>query len=110
MEQLDVLITKEKVKPIKAVKAAGGRLLVEMLTTQEILGTILTVKNHAGHGQAPQGYIIDVGPTVPTEYAFEVGQRVILQGKYIPIPSVPGFTRELGIVEASDIKAIIVEE
>lgn len=91
------------------VKPVGSHILVEILTAQESLGTKLTVTNTSDVG-APQGYVLAVGPSFKEEdWGFTVGDRVLLQGKHIPLPIISE-GRSKSIVEPTMIKAVLVEK
>jgi hypothetical protein len=92
-------------------RATGTMILVEMLTAQESMGTVLSLGTKT-KAASPQGYIIDVGPALKAEeWGFKVGDRVLLQGQYVPVPwNRHGTERELGIVMAHDIKCVLQED
>jgi len=103
------------VPSVVGVKPCGAQVLVELLTAQEALGTILHIDNAAATNGAPQGYIVAVGPKVPTDMGFEVGNRVTLHGNYTPIPEGQKLDRANPqrpwiLVEPHQIKAVFVEE
>jgi co-chaperonin GroES (HSP10) len=86
-------------------------VLVEMLTAQESLGTVFIVGENAK--APPQGYVVDIGPALEADkWGIKVGDRVLLQGSYVPvpIPKANRSNRELGIVQAHDIKCVLQEE
>lgn len=94
---------------VVGIKPSGSQILVEMLSSKEILGTTLTIKGDSNIG-APQGYVLAIGPNVdPKVWGFEIGNRVLLQGAYIPVPKIND-GRAMGIVEPHAIKAILVED
>lgn len=102
------IMKKRKVGNIENVKAIGYFVLVEMLTPDESLNSPLAVTNTKG--LPPQAYIVDIGPALNRkEWGIEVGDRVVIQGVYVPVPTPTG-ARELGIVQAHDIKCVLVEE
>lgn len=104
-----VVVTKKIARKVVDVIPPGSKILVEHLTPQEAMGTELVINNNVKQ-EINQGYIVKLGPTVPPEYEFEVGQRVALQGSFNPLPKLPGYERELVIVDFTSIKAIFVEE
>jgi len=100
---------------VVGVKPCGSQVLVELLTAQEALGTILHIDNTAATNGAPQGYIVAVGPKVPSDMGFSVGNRVTLHGNYTPLPEGQKFERTNPhrpwiLVEPHQIKAVFVEE
>lgn len=96
---------------IKDVKILGSSVLVEMLTAKEALGTEFEVPDGSAAG-APQGYVLKVGPKLDADAGIKVGDRVLLQGTFVPLAEVAGLGashRQKGIVEPHNIKAILVE-
>ena len=97
-----------KVGAIAGAKATGSMVLVEMLTAQEAMGTIITIGDNTK--APPQGYIVDIGPALEADkWGIKVGDRVLLQGSYVPVPHRKS-GRELGVVQAHDIKCVLQEE
>lgn len=99
-----------KAGTLVGAKATGSMVLVEMLSAQESMNTVLVVGENAK--APPQGYIVDIGPALEADkWGIKVGDRVLLQGTYVPVPLPKGNrTRELGIVQAHDIKCVLQEE
>ena len=86
----------------------GSMVLVEHLTAQEILGTSLEVGDSTQVG-SPQSYVLKLGPKVPEYAGIKAGDRVLLQGTYVPVPDYGESERERGLVEMHNIKAILIE-
>ena len=102
-------ITAKAAPAVIDVKAAGSQIIVEHLTSQEILGTNLIVEDEMA-GTPHQAYIVDIGPAVDTKnWGFEVGSRVVLQGKFVPIPMMSESGRLMGSTDPSSVKVILVE-
>lgn len=97
----------KKFKKVTDVKAVGTTILLEMLSPEEAAGSHL-----ATSGKSQQGRIIDVGPSIETDkWGFQKGQRVLLQGTFVPVPRFPGGDeRELVVVDPHMIKCAFVEE
>jgi co-chaperonin GroES (HSP10) len=105
---------------IKAVKPLGGQVLVEILLEEEvspqsniILPDSARGKGNTGVGGAPQGYVLDIGPGLPAGFGIKVGDRVLLQGAFVPLPKLSdnrNGSRERALVEPHTIKAILEEE
>lgn len=95
------------IRKVVDYKAPGSKVLVRMLTPEECAGSRL-----ATTGKANQGRIVDIGPSIEEKWGFARGQRVLLQGTYVPVPRFPGDgdERELGVVDPHMIQCIIVEE
>ena len=95
---------------VTAVKAVGYNVLVEMLTANEIMNTKFALAENAVSGEAPQGYVLDIGPGVEVDkLGFKVGDRVLLQGNYVPVPAYGDSERKRGLVQPHDIKAVLEE-
>lgn len=104
-----------KVPQVSGIRPCGTQVLVELLTAQEALGTILKIDSAASVNGAPQGYIVDVGPKVADDLGFKAGDRVTLHGNYTPVPEGQKFNRKNShrpwiLVEPHQIKAVFVEE
>lgn len=112
-------ISKPKQPPIRAVKPLGGQVLVEVFTEEEVSESQLILPDNAknkgglGVGGAPQGRVLDIGPGLPSEFGVKVGDRVLLQGSFVPLPKLNDHRdgdRERALVEPHTIKAILVED
>lgn len=96
---------------IKKVTPIGSQILVELLTSQEMLGTNMIVNDQSEVSSPPQAYIVEIGPSLPKEWNVKVGDRVLLQGSHIPVPKLNSDeARRRSIVEVHTIKAILEEE
>lgn len=104
-----------KIPSISGVKPCGSQVLIELLTAQEALGTVLHVESTATMSGAPQGYVLAKGPKVSEDLGFNVGDRVTLHGNYTPLPEGQKFNRTNShrpwiLVDPHQIKAVFVEE
>lgn len=98
---------KRKVCSVSEIKPVGSLVLVEILSDQEAVGTRLTVTKI--QGTPPQAFVLDIGPAFkPADWGVKVGDRVILQGNYVPVPTPEG-DRQKGIVEPHTIKCVLEE-
>lgn len=94
---------------IVGVKPTGSQVLIELLTAQEALGTNMIVGDQAEVG-SPQAYVLAFGPGLSeVDTAVKVGDRVLLQGSYVPVPKFDQSPRRRGLVELHGIKAILEE-
>lgn len=101
---------KSSTPKVKAVRPYGSTILVEMLNAEEALGTGLALAKGTSIG-APQAYILAFGSRVnPEEAGVKIGDRVMLQGTYVPVVNFDHSDRQKGIVEIHNIKAVIEEE
>lgn len=100
---------KAQVPDIKEVHPFGSSILIENLKADEIMGTSLYVQEDAETEGAPQAYIVELGPKVDDDCGLSVGDRVYVQGSFIPVINTSGNGRERGILEIHNIKGIIEE-
>lgn len=96
-----------KIRKVTGHKAVGSAILVEMLSPEEAAGSHL-----ATTGKSTQGRIVEIGPALkPEDWGIAKGNRVLLQGTFVPVPRFPGDDlRELVVVDAHMIKCILEEE
>lgn len=97
---------------IKDVNPCGSQVLVELLTAQEALGTILQIDADASITGAPQGYVRKKGPKVAEDWGFAIGDRVTLHGNYTPLSENidrPNSHRPWILVDPIQIKAVLLE-
>lgn len=95
---------------IVGAKATGQNLLVELLTTNEVMQTTLTLGEKT-KVDVPQAYIIDIGPSVDKEkVGVNVGDRIILSGGFVPLPKALDSDRQKGIIDCWSVKAVLKEE
>ena len=100
-----------QIPKVKGVHPFGSKILVETLKASEVMGTSLAV-DHAGAdtGDAPQAYIVELGPQVPEDSGLKVGQRVYWEGKGMAVKDPRAeHGRVRALLEISNIRAIIEE-
>lgn len=102
----------KQVPKVKAVHPFGSKILVEALKASEVLGTTLAVDGVSSEtGDAPQAYIVELGPSVPEESGLKVGQRVYWEGKGMAVKDPRAEEDRIrALLEISNIRAIIEEE
>jgi hypothetical protein len=100
------------VPAVKAVHPTASRVLIEIIEARELIKTELHLpEGTAADDGAPQAYIIELGPGVPEECEYKVGQRVYWEGKGTPVQDPRGTPNRLrALLEFSNIKALIEEE
>lgn len=96
-------------KSIIDVQPVGNYVLVEKLTPQESLNTNLLIATD-DKASAPQAIVLAIGPLVNPNYGIKVGQRVLIQGSYVPAPNFNNNGREKHVLLPDMIKAILVDE
>ena len=100
-----------KVPKIKSVKPTGSQVLIEFLTSQEMLGTSLAVNEKTDLKVPLQGYVRSVGPNFKSsDYGFNIGDRVTVSGSGIHVPNWDNIHRDRFLMEPSSIKGVIIEE
>lgn len=94
----------------KAIHPFGSKVLVEILKADEIIGTVLHISENTQMDGAPQAYIIELGPNVPSDSGLAVGQRIYWTGRGTQIDN-PGCNsgRVNALLEISNVLAIIEE-
>jgi co-chaperonin GroES (HSP10) len=112
-------VAKPKQPPVRAVKPLGGQVLVEVYDESELSDSSIILPDNAkgkgslGVGGAPQGRVLDIGPGLPKEFGVKIGDRVLLQGSFVPLPKLMDQRdgdRERALVEPHTIKAILLED
>lgn len=94
---------------IVGIQPFGSMVLVEHLNADEALGTSLAISDDADVG-SPQAYVIALGPRLPEDCGLKIGDRVMLQGTYVPVINYDNYKRKRGLVEIHNIKAVLVED
>jgi len=102
---------RSNVPAVLAVHPTAARVLVEIIEARELIKTDLHLpEGTAGDDGAPQAYIIELGPTVPEECGYEVGQRVYWKGTGTPVQDPRGTHNRIRcLLEFSNIMALIDE-
>jgi hypothetical protein len=99
------------VPKVKGVRPCGAQVLIEFLTSQEMLGTSLVVNDKTDLKVPLQGYVRATGPNFKSsDYGFDVGDRVTVSGAGIHVPNWDGIARDRFLMEPSSVKGVIVEE
>lgn len=97
-------------RKIVEVKATNHNIVVELLAADEIFNTTLKI-NENSKVEAPQAYILDIGPSVVREtVGIQVGDRIVFSGMMTPLPRSETTGRQRGLIEANCVKAVLKEE
>jgi hypothetical protein len=97
------------VRKISDIKPCGSKILVELLTAQEIMGTQFDVGTKVDVGM-PQARVISLGPAVNAEgWGFKVGDRVLLHGTGPIAPEYGDSDRDKALIEPHSVFGVIVE-
>lgn len=101
----------KRVRQVSGAKATGTFILVEKLTEEECANTPIILPNGEQTKNSNQAYIVDIGPALEADkWGIAVGNRVLLQGSFVPVPAKSPSGRELAIVTPHDLKAVLLEE
>lgn len=101
------LVAESTVRPPKAVHPFGSSILIEILNPDEQIGTKLYLGKNTKVDDAPQAYIVELGPKVPEDSGLKVGLRIYWQGNCIPLNDPRAKDRVRGLVEIHQIKAVV---
>lgn len=99
---------KKQVPKVVDVEPFGSMVLIEHLNSDEVLGTNLVISDKTDVG-TPQAYVLRLGPKVAAECGLAVGDRVMLQGTYVPVVNYDNHPRKRGLVELHNIKGVLKE-
>lgn len=95
---------------VTGTRPCGSQVLIEVLTPQELMNTMLTVTATTDTKQTLQAYVRDVGPSAnPEHWGFKVGDRVLFSGFGVMAPNVDECHRDRFLVEPQAIKGVLTE-
>lgn len=97
-----------KVKIVIGVEPVGNQVLVERLNEDELISSSVILSNKTTPSN--QAYVLAIGPLVVKDYGLKVGDRVLMQGSFVPVPDFAKTGREQNLVYPDMIKAILHEE
>jgi len=97
------------VPSITEVVPFGSSILIEHLSAQELLGTELFVSDDTKVDGAPQAYILALGSKLTEDSGLKVGDRIVVQGTFVPMPRLANNDRVRGVIEVHNVKAILKE-
>jgi co-chaperonin GroES (HSP10) len=101
-------VLKFEVNQIKGCKPVGSQVLLELLTAQEILNTKLHLGNNKANAEY-QAFVVAAGPGLKSDsWGFNVGDRVLVSGSGVPVPTYDESERERVLMEPHSIKAVLV--
>lgn len=104
--------SRPSVPKVKAVHPYGSKILVECLNNKELIDTNLFIPDDTAPSDAPQAYILELGPQVDEASGLEVGQRVYWEGKGLAVndPRSEKSGRVIALLEIHNVRGIIEEE
>jgi co-chaperonin GroES (HSP10) len=87
----------------------GSQVLIEVLTAQELMNTVLTVTGTTDTKTTLQAYVRAVGPGTGEHWGFKVGDRVLFSGFGVMAPNIDNNPRDCFLVEPQAIKGVLSE-
>ena len=102
----------KSVPKVKAVHPYGSKILVECLNNKELIDTTLFIPEDTAPSDAPQAYILELGPQVDEGSGLSVGQRIYWEGKGLAVndPRSEKSNRVVALLEIHNVRGIIEEE
>ncbi len=102
----------KKVPKVKAVHPYGSKILVECLNNKELIDTNLFIPEDTAPIDAPQAYILELGPQVDEGSGLHVGQRIYWEGKGLAVndPRSEKSGRVIALLEVHNVRGVIEEE
>ena len=97
-----------ELKEVKSVLPVGNQVLVERIFESELLEFETELLVSTNDKPSNQGFVLAIGPTVDDKVNIKVGDRVLLQGSFVPVPKYGTGTREQNLVYPDMIKAVLV--
>lgn len=98
------------VPSITGLKPTGSQVLVEVLTSQELMGTILEITERTDPKVPLQGYIRAAGPSFNKEtWGYDVGDRVLISGTGVMAPKYDDSPRDRFFMDPHSIKSVLSE-
>lgn len=107
---VDGLPKSAPVPTVKGVKPCGSQVLLEVLTKQELMNTVLTVTDNTDPKVPLQAYVVAVGPGFNHDsWGFNIGDRVLLSGSGVMAPNWDNSSRDRFLMEPHAVKAVLPE-
>lgn len=105
-------IETNKIPKVKAVHPFGSKVLVECVNNKELIDTNLFIPEDTAPSDAPQAYILELGPALDEKSGLEVGQRIYWEGKGLAVndPRSEKSGRVVALLEVHNVRGIIEEE
>jgi len=94
---------------ITGTKPVNTQVLVELLNPNEVLNTTFSIGENAAI-ETPQAYVLSLGPKVPEDIGFVIGDRVMIHGAIVFSPLKGNNERKLGTIEYHMIKGVLTEQ
>jgi len=103
--------SRKAVPKVKAVHPYGSKILVECLNNKELIDTNLFIPDDTAPSDAPQAYILELGPQVDEASGLAVGQRIYWEGKGLAVndPRSEKSGRVVALLEIHNVRGIIEE-
>lgn len=102
----------KSVPKVKAVHPYGSKILVECVNNKELIDTNLFIPEDTAPSDAPQAYILELGPQVDEGSGLVVGQRIYWEGKGLAVndPRSEKSGRVVALLEVHNVRGIIEEQ
>lgn len=95
---------------VKGVVPCGSQVLLEILTKQELMNTVLTVTDATDLKVPLQAYVVATGPSFKgDDWGFQIGNRVLLSGSGVMAPNWDNSHRDRFLMEPHAVKAVLSE-
>ena len=103
--------TNKSVPKVKAVHPFGSKVLVECVNNKELIDTNLFIPEDTAPSDAPQAYILELGPALDEKSGLEVGQRIYWEGKGLAVndPRSEKSGRVVALLKVHNVRGIIEE-
>ena len=101
-----------KIPKLKAVHPFGSKILIECINNKELIDTQLFIPDDTAPSDAPQAYILELGPQLDEGCGLKIGQRIYWEGKGLAVndPRSDASGRVIALLEVHNVRAIIEEE
>lgn len=99
------------VPKISGLKPTGSQILIEILTSNELIGTNLTLTDKIDLKVPLQGYVKATGPSFNAEsWGYNIGDRVLISGSGVMAPNYDNSPRDRFFMEPTAVKSVLVEQ
>jgi len=98
----------KEVQLVKGCVPVASQVLLELLTSQEIMNTRLHLNNNKPAGEY-QAFVLATGPKFDGDaWGFKTGDRVLVSGSGVPVPNYDYGERDRVLMEPHSIKGVLL--